>query len=417
MMKRPDPRRGTVAVTTAIALPVLIGMAALAIDTGIWYCERSRLQLAADAAAYGAGRLLSDHTADFTGAATAEAKAVTNNYWLLGTTASTTSLVPTVTPASDYSSVTVTLSTHADRFLSAALSLQVPVMSVSATASVVSATAGCVLALDKSAYGAITVGNDAGIVASNCGVFTNSGSTLGAIEVTGSGSITAPSIGAVGSVHQDNGGHVSTTPSPNSTAEANPYASLSVPNYGSCTQSNVNASSWGVHYNYGASNNVFCGNTQIGGNGAIISFASGVTYYVVNGNLVFNNTSITASGVAFVLTGSSPGAFQWTNYSNTTSAVTAQTGGTLAGILVWQTCNSAGSDPASSIAGGSTFSISGALYFPCGQLAINNNALVSPASGGSLTVVADTINLEGSATLKTSSGGSGTGGSTVVLTQ
>jgi Flp pilus assembly protein TadG len=55
-------RRGTVAVLTALAMPALMGSAGLAIDVGIWYREGVRLQLAADAGAMGAARLLSSST-------------------------------------------------------------------------------------------------------------------------------------------------------------------------------------------------------------------------------------------------------------------------------------------------------------------------------------------------------------------
>ncbi|HLO78055.1 MAG TPA: pilus assembly protein TadG-related protein, partial [Magnetospirillum sp.] len=44
-------REGAVAVMLALALPVLVGVSALAIETGLWFTERRVLQNAADAAA------------------------------------------------------------------------------------------------------------------------------------------------------------------------------------------------------------------------------------------------------------------------------------------------------------------------------------------------------------------------------
>ena len=50
-------RRGAVAVMLALMLPVLLAASGLGIDYGIWQREAVRLQLAADAAAMGVGRL------------------------------------------------------------------------------------------------------------------------------------------------------------------------------------------------------------------------------------------------------------------------------------------------------------------------------------------------------------------------
>jgi len=161
---------------------------------------------------------------------------------------------------------------------------------------------------------------------------------------------------------------------------------------------------------------VFCGNTTIGGNGTTDTFAAG-TYYVVNGTLTFNNADVTsASGVTFVLTGSSPGAFNWTNYSNTT-VMTAPTTGSLAGILIWQTCNASNStNPANTFNGGGTLEASGEIYMPCGALDLNNDAQLTATSSGSFGVVASTIYATGSAGLSTTaSGGSSSSGGQLVL--
>lgn len=51
--RRRGSDRGAVAILTAVLVPVLILLAALAIDTGRWYVEAARVQKAADAAALG----------------------------------------------------------------------------------------------------------------------------------------------------------------------------------------------------------------------------------------------------------------------------------------------------------------------------------------------------------------------------
>ena len=153
---------------------------------------------------------------------------------------------------------------------------------------------------------------------------------------------------------------------------------------------------------------VFCGNTTIGGNGTTDTFAAGI-YYVVNGNLIFNNANVTqASNVTFVLTGSNPGSVQWTNYSNTVQ-MTAPTTGSTAGIVFWQTCPASGSAPANTMTGGSTLNLAGAFYAPCGALQVSGNMNLGTVSGQSMSVVADTIYASGSASINATTTASSTG--------
>jgi hypothetical protein len=190
----------------------------------------------------------------------------------------------------------------------------------------------------------------------------------------------------------------------------NPLSSDTISAPSGCNYTNASFSAWqATPYAFTQAKNVFCGNTTIGGNSTSDTFAPGV-YYVVNGNLVFNNAEVTqASGVSFVLTGNSPGSFQWTNYSGNYS-LTAPTSGPTAGIAVWQTCPSSGLAPANSFAGGSTLQMSGAFYTPCGALQLSNNAQITTASGGTLQVIADAIQVVGSAGIALTGGNTGSSG-------
>jgi hypothetical protein len=144
---------------------------------------------------------------------------------------------------------------------------------------------------------------------------------------------------------------------------------------------------------------VFCGNTTIGGNGSSDTFAPGIYYF--NGSLTFSGANVTsASGVTFVLTG----AFSWTDWSGTYQ-MSAPTSGPTAGILVWQ------------IQGGSTLQVSGAIYMPCGALQLSNNAALTTASGGAMSVVVDTLSVTGSASIAASAAGTSTGGAASVVLQ
>src|SRR5579875_790720 len=114
-------RRGAVALMVALMLPVLLAMAGLAVDVGIWYREQARLQIGADAASMAAAYLLTDTQAtpqDFAAVAAAAAQDATGGV-LIGTLQGT----PQIAVADDRSSVTVTLTTEADRYFSLLLPL------------------------------------------------------------------------------------------------------------------------------------------------------------------------------------------------------------------------------------------------------------------------------------------------------
>lgn len=394
-------RRGAVAVMIAVALPIVVAAAGLGVDYGIWQREAIRLQLATDAAAMGAGRLLvgkTATTAQFQAAAMAEANAVTADSWV-----GTLNQQPTITVASNWSTVAVTLTSQANSYFSRLIGVSGPALSASATSGVAVSNTACVLALNGSASDAISVNNMGSITATGCGIFSDSSSST-AIYLN-SGSLVAQSIGAVGTVGESNSGSNTMSPAGTSdaAAEANPFASLQAPSAGACSYTNASFTAWQAGpYQFTQSHNVFCGNTTIGGNSTTDTFAAGI-YYVVNGTLTFNNADVTqAAGVSFVLTGSSPGAFSWTNYSNTVT-ITAPTTGPTAGIAVWQTCPTSGSAPANSMAGGSTLQMGGQFYAPCGALNISNDAKLTTASGSAMGVVASTLSVVGSGAISANS--------------
>ena len=410
-------RRGAVGVLVALALPAMVGAAALAVDAGMYYVEQQRLQVAADAAAMGAALLLSGSptTSELQSAALQAAQDASGSA-VIGT------LATPVSVSTNGTTVTVTLSSTANRFFAAALGSAAPTLSASATAGTKPGPA-CVLALNPSISDAIQVDNMGSITASGCGVFANSSATT-AVYLN-SGTLTGQSIGAVGGVSESNSGSNTLSPNPamsGAAAKPNPFASQTAPSPGSCSYpSGTSFTAWqSTPYHFTQTQNVFCGNTTIGGNGSTDVFDPGI-YYVVNGTLTFNNADVTsASGVTFVLTGSTPGGFKWTNYSNTPTQMSAPTSGPTAGILVWQTCGSGGSssslidDP---MAGGSTLEVSGDFYLPCGELDMSNDARLVAASGATMSVIADVIHVTGSAAIAAAAGGTSGANTAVSLLQ
>ena len=66
--------------------------------------------------------------------------------------------------------------------------------------------------------------------------------------------------------------------------------------------------------------------------------------------------------------------------------------------------------------GGSTLLVNGAIYAPCADMTVNNNAQINAPLNLSLNVVANTIHVTGSAGIRTSNGTSGSAAN-AVLTQ
>jgi len=231
-------------------------------------------------------------------------------------------------------------------------------------------------------------------------------------------------------VYMSNSGsnHVSPTPSSHASPVADPDAGMTVPTHGACTYTNGSFTSWQATPYAFASGTVFCGNTTIGGNGSSDTFAPGI--YFVTGNITFNNADVTsASGVTFVITGTTAsadaGSLTWANNSAATlTAPTTNANGGIPGILVWQTCPSPNASGAySQVNGGILFNngspvtASGTVYAPCGNVELENNAKLQNATGASLSVVASTIYVTQSATLQTNAVNTAGGGRTVSLLQ
>lgn len=407
-------RRGAVALMVGVMSPMLMGFLALTVDAGFWVVGQTRLQVAADAGAMGASFLLSSSTFKGMTAANqqtaAQAVALAEAQGAMTKLTGTLTTPVTVSVAGDYSAVTVTLYGQASNYFGKVFNIAAPLMRATATATLPKSSKACVLALG-------TTGN--AILVDNQGTLSATGCVVSKASIyLNSGTITADSLVAAGTISQSNSG--SNTLSANSqtanasSTPADPYASKTAPSAGSCT-THPDYTAYGT---YTANPGTWCGNQVIGGNSSTITFNPGV-YVINNGDLTFNNASITsAAGVTFVLTGTSPGNFSWTNYSNTTFAISAPTSGSTAGIAVWQGCNSGGSQT-TSFQGGSTLNLSGSVYAPCSATDIGNYAQIAPPLNGTMNFISKSVYVHGSAALRASGTavGGGGGGTVAVLTQ
>ncbi len=460
-------RRAAAAVWVALSIPPLLAASGMALNVGQAALARQGVQMAADLAAQaGAISYARDSSAQVAANAAADVAqlngiATSARRWDAATktlSAGPLSIVVGngVTDASR-TSVAVTASRSVSMIFASMLDTEAT-HSISATGTAEvwtpsgsGGTSGgaCVLSTSTNGAMAIRVDNMGKIQTSGCAIQANStaaGTGTAAAIYLNSGTISGSSINTPGKVCMSNSGSNTMSPtiagsgarctSPASSVAADPFASLAIPSptqancsvnstYGVCcippitgTVSGVSSSATNVvNQSYTAwqatprtfnpaNGGVFCGNTTIGGNGTNDQFAPGV-YYVVNGNLTFNNSAVaSASGVSFVLigkNGGNPGAISWTNYSNT-YVLSAPSTGPTAGILFWQTCKSDGTAPDNTMAGGSTLTMTGAFYAKCGALNLSNNIQMNAATGASMRVIAKTIYAAGSAGINAAGG-------------
>src|SRR5579875_80370 len=246
---------GVIAVITGLLLLILIGFIGLAIDTAVWYRTQRALQNAADSAAVAAA---------LNGSSTyqAEAKAVSARYGFTDGAAgiTVTALNNQTCPNGQTDCYSVTIADAAPpQFFSQVLHVAAPALSGSAMAMVIQSGGACVLALNPSASGAVTMNGNV-TVALNCGIAINSNSSS-ALLMNGNNSLTATIANIVGNILRNPAGSNTLQPG------------------------------------------IYCGNITINGN-PTVTLSPG-TYILDQGSFIINGSpTVTGDGVAIVLTSS-----------------------------------------------------------------------------------------------------------------
>jgi hypothetical protein len=364
--------RGNVLVIGAATMPLLIGSAALAVDTiqmGLW---KRQLQRAADSAAL-AGAYAVVQESDPSLAVTRDLQ-INNDVPLAGTPLVTR---PTSgTYAGNPSAVQVQLtSTRTMPFMSFFNSTP-PSITVKATASAVFRGEYCMVALEEDAVTGTFTGSAK--LDLDCGVVSNSRAAR-AVEAAGSSQVDATPIAAVGGVPASTNYVGDAVLLPYSLKQDDPFASLprepSSPS--NCKDVDLNTQpkeSVEVKAPSGTSRD-YCikGGADIKGN---VKLAPG-TYYVEGGTLTIGAQAVlSGSEVTIVLTSNTPTApstFAGLKMDGgATVNLTSPTSGTYKGVLFYQDPRSPFAD--SHFNGNSSSSIEGGFYFPSRRLNFNGTS-------------------------------------------
>lgn len=392
--------QGNILLLTALCLTLVFGALALAIDVGQLYSTKRQLQTLADAAAMaGAMEIAScGGTANCTVLRNAASSALTENgasgfttVSQCGTT-SATGMVLTVNNGPcklggsdpNYNNkgyVEAVVKKPVTTFFAGILGI--PSVTVSARSEAGGGSANyCVVVLDSSAYGALTMNGGSNLQAS-CGVIVDSNSSTAAI-FNGGVIVKTSVLNIHGGVL--NNGNNSLTPSPTAgtAVYSDPLSNLTKPTVGACgtstappfygSQSLITENS-GQNWTFNPG--VYCGGIQINGN-ATATFNPGL--YIMNGAVIFNSgDTLTGSGITFYFASGS-----LTMNGGAHANFTAPSTGTYAGILYYQDPNDANTVI---LNGDSTSVWQGIFYAPKAPLTLNGGSNLAAYTG----IVVDTL--------------------------
>lgn len=402
-------RAGNVAVITALSLTSLVGTAGLGTEMTQWYVVKRDMQGAADAAAFSAvSGIMAGQTSSTNIAATA--KAVTAKLGFTNGQAGVTVTVNNPPKSGSYTSnssaVEIIVQQPQTLLFSAVIHASAPTLTARAVGLAGASGNGCVLTLDKGSVTDLTDSNGATLNLNNCGIDVNS-SSADALSVSGGATINAYSATIVGNYETSNGGKVSASHgiTTGAGATADPYASLSIPSYSGCNQTNYSLGGGSKQTISAAGGTyVFCSGLSVA-NGATLTLGAGV--YIINQgsfSLAGGATINATSGTTIVLTSSTGANYATVSVSNgTTLNLTAPSTGATAGLAFFQDRNapSSGTD---SFSGGSTQNITGALYFPNQAVSYSNG---TSSNAACTQLIAYTAQFTGGSTFNNTCAGVG----------
>ena len=355
---------GSIAVSAAVASPVLLAASGLAIDYVTLQMKRGELQAAADASALGGAKELA-----LAGSSDQAIKSVVASYVAMEFSGSGS----VVTSAAEIDRKTGTLRVEVEEAWTPAfaqyLNAAITPIKVDATASLVGSTNICVLALDGAITKAIHLDKNAKLQANGCAVYSNSTHAQG-IRLDLDSSLTASLVCSAGGVKAKTTS-VKPTPTTDCPVVPDPLASRAAPIPGSCDQSGLIIASGTRNLTPGT----YCGGLQIRGT-ATVTFAPG-TYIIKDGKFLVKDTAkITGEHVGFYLLGNA----SVIDFKDQASvSLTGAIDGDMAGLLFFED-RAAPTDRQHHIQSTKVTELTGTIYLPRGYLQVDPNTPVAEDS-------------------------------------
>ena len=362
-------RRGSAAALVAISLPVLMGVAALALDAGVLFIQKRQAQTMAEAISTAAAYQLYFNSSNTRGA-TAAATALASTYGV----SPTVSIPPVSGPfANKAGYVQVSITTSSPRVFSAiwgAGSMSAQASAVAGFGTIPYSTAA-ILVLNPTGT-AVTLSGSAAVTVKNGSIIVDSKSNA-AIVSSGTApgpSITAPVLDLSGKISfsgaNPNNALVTNSGQPNT---ADPLLGISAPSTSGMTvQSNSTISLSGA-----ATRTL---NPGVYNGGFTLTGSSSVTlnpgaYYINGGGIsVSGPSSISGNGVFIYNTGG--GAINLSGTGNV--SLSPMSSGTYAGITVFQDRTST---TGATLSGSGNMNNTGTFYFPDSTLTLSGSSGVN----------------------------------------
>jgi Flp pilus assembly protein TadG len=385
---------GSILVMTALALTMLLGITALAVDAGFMFEYRHQMQSAADAAAWAGAREIKRSA----GIAKADLDTfVRHETAANGFTNGANGVTVTINrgPESgaflhNTSYVEVLISRSTPTFFMRLYNRSTTTVGARGVAGLGAGEGGCVYALGPSQSKAIQTSGSGTIDLSGCDVYDNSDRSSDAFFVGSGWTFTAKSINVVGGTSI--AGVVTPAPTTGVDPVDDPFAGKTPPTIAACDAAHTD-----VDIGSGATTlyqGTYCGGMKISGT-AIVTFSPGMYVltdgaFVVKDTATVQNTSPTDSGVTFYFAGVSIKPSSFTNGTHIHLHATTTAGDEYRGMLFY--------DPRVKTSNSNVFDsddqqISGVVYYPHQHVEWKGN-------GGAYTVlVSDTMKFTGGSSL------------------
>jgi hypothetical protein len=254
----------------------------------------------------------------------------------------------------------------------------------------VASSGGCVITLNSTASGAITMTGSTALT-TGCGVFDNSNAP-DALTIVGGGTITTTGSAKTQIVGNWSGsGNIVPSPQVGVPITSDPFSDMTPPTYSGCNDSGagINLGSHDSQTITPSGTYVICGGINLSSHSAL-TLNSGL-YVVKNGISLGGQTSLTGSNVTiYIQSGGVSMA------GGATVSMTAPSSGTWQGILFFQ---DRADTTASNLVGGTAQAMNGVLYFPKAALTFTGG---SSTVATATTIVSDTLSLVGNSYINAS---------------
>ena len=385
LRRLPSDERGNAIFLAVATLPLLIGAAATAIDVIQLSLSKRQMQRAADSGALAGAYAVAQNKA----AAASVTRDLTLNSRVTLSGPPVVENAPTVGDyAGDNQAVRVALTAQRSLPFISFFTNAATTIAVEATAKIVKNGRYCMVALEEGDVTGISFTGNASVKL-GCGVISNSTAT-NAVSASGSATVIASPISAVGGVPNSSSYASGTQVIPYVIKQPDPFADLPVPAPTGCGPK--------VSVGPGSSLSLTPGCYRGMDIKGTLNLAAG-TYYIAGGSFDLGAQAVvTGAGVTIVLTSETPTdsrSFADIEINGgATVDLTAPTSGPFAGVLIYQDARAPYAE--SKINGNSGSKLKGALYFPSQMLTFNGN---SGLESTCLQLIARRLSFSGSSSL------------------